>query len=423
MSFSEKCRKCSVKVDEGSGVLFQPMTEDYSYILTAKHNLEDGGQLKNKEDITIISSGYTINIIEIYRHSSLDIAIVKINKIDFDSPIRYIKHLLIRDKYLLYGYPSLRNDNNENQNLSSEIMSFDITVIDIADNYVVVRNSEDYEQREMMGCSGGGIFTNDDGFYLAGVEYEMDSSSQEHNRRLRFIPIEKFVEIINENASELMPLYPPYMNDFNLLVDNIYILNNCQFKREFVRSRIKYLSRNYARGVTPIEIYDEFKNKILINGFNINHITSSQLWQMYLEFILLSIIVDNKECLSLDKIKDIYKKRKILFAKSKSWTALAEDILKSDLRGLQKNSVVFIACVDDNHPFIVELSSQSIIDISQPPQKEEMMIDQSIDYTIDIKYKHVFAIEQQLLKSQDEFVVATPSNIDEILKRVLQNVC
>ncbi|HRG62014.1 MAG TPA: hypothetical protein PLP75_03210, partial [Burkholderiales bacterium] len=28
-----------MKVDEGSGVLFQPMTEQYSYILTAKHNL------------------------------------------------------------------------------------------------------------------------------------------------------------------------------------------------------------------------------------------------------------------------------------------------------------------------------------------------------------------------------------------------
>ena len=85
-------------------------------------------------------------------------------------------------------------------------MAFDISVIDIYDKYVVVRNSEDYEQNEMMGCSGGGIFKDaDDGFYLVGVENEMDGLSQEHNRRLRFIPIEKFDEIIDENASIMRP--------------------------------------------------------------------------------------------------------------------------------------------------------------------------------------------------------------------------
>ena len=39
MSFFEKCRQTTVIVEDGSGVLFQPMTESYSYILTAKHNL------------------------------------------------------------------------------------------------------------------------------------------------------------------------------------------------------------------------------------------------------------------------------------------------------------------------------------------------------------------------------------------------
>lgn len=39
MSFFDQCKQCSVMVDNGSGVFFQPMTEEYSYILTAKHNL------------------------------------------------------------------------------------------------------------------------------------------------------------------------------------------------------------------------------------------------------------------------------------------------------------------------------------------------------------------------------------------------
>lgn len=432
MSFPKKCKKCSVKVGEGSGVLFQPMTEQYSYILTAKHNLYDYNdqevclytQPKELSDIEIkyIDNSVSIVILNKFEHSSLDIAILTIDKINFDSPVRYIKHLAIRDEYLLYGYPSGRNDDSEERDLSSEIMPFDIIVIHIADNYVVVRNSEDYEQNDMMGCSGGGVFTDvDDGFYLVGIENEMDSSSQEHNRRLRFIPIEKFDEIINENASELMPLYPPCMNNFNLLVGNIYLLNDYEAKRELVRNRMKYLARTYVTGVTPITIYNEFKNELLINGFDANHITNSELWQMYLEFILLSILVDSKEYLSLEKIKDIYKKRKILFAKSERWIELKENILKSDLRGLQKNSTVFIACVGDRRPNKVDISS-TITDVSQAPQPEEMRIDQHIDYTADIKYKHIYAIEKILLDSESEFDSATNMDIDNILGRILQNV-
>ena len=39
MTFFERCRNFTVKVNGGSGVIFQPMTDDYSYILTAKHTL------------------------------------------------------------------------------------------------------------------------------------------------------------------------------------------------------------------------------------------------------------------------------------------------------------------------------------------------------------------------------------------------
>ena len=37
MTGLDKLRFYSVKVNNGSGCLFQPETKDYSYILTAKH--------------------------------------------------------------------------------------------------------------------------------------------------------------------------------------------------------------------------------------------------------------------------------------------------------------------------------------------------------------------------------------------------
>ena len=83
MSFSEQCKKCSVLVDGGSGVLFQPMTEEYTYILTAKHNLYDGLVEKSISDVKYILYGENEakDILGKYEHSTLDIAILKIEKI------------------------------------------------------------------------------------------------------------------------------------------------------------------------------------------------------------------------------------------------------------------------------------------------------------------------------------------------------
>lgn len=422
MSFSEKCRQCSVMVDGGSGVLFQPMTEEYSYVLTAKHNLYNDTtygsyeQSKCIENIRVGESQCTI--LGRFEHNNLDIAILKICKVDFKTPLKHFDKIKRGNNYAFYGYPhNLRN-------VEDKLKCFNLQVVEVLQQEIRVDNLNHYTQNDISGCSGGGVFNeNEDEFFLVGVECRMDaqSGSEENNTRLRFIYIAAFDEIIEQNSSELAPLYPPYMNDFNLLVDNIYLLNDYEAKRKLVRDRIKYFAKTYVTEVTPITIHNEFKNELLINGFDVNHITNSELWQMYLEFILLSILVDSKECLSLEKIKEIYKKRKILFAKSERWIELKENILKSDLRGLQENSTVFIACIGDRRPNKVDISS-TITDVSQAPQPEEMRIDQHIDYTVDIKYKHIYAIEKILLDSESEFDSATNINIDGILGRVLQNV-
>lgn len=422
MNYFEKCKQCSVIVDGGSGVLFQPMTEDYTYILTAKHNLYNDLEEKSINDIKYIlyEENESNNILEKYEHPTLDIAILKIEKIPLsDSPYKQSEEPNDGDIFKFYGYPENRRHETE------KIKYFDLKVGDMRFPEIVADNESYYDQGDVVGCSGGGVFKKDgDNFYLVGIECRMDaqSTSEENNTRLRFIFIEAFDEIIEENRSELEPLYPPYMSNFNLLAEHIFLLNDYEEKRDFVRDRLKYLSGTYIASITPIAIKNEFGNHLLINGFDINHVTSRELWQMYLEFILLSILIDSKENLTLEKIQGIYKKRKILFAKADRWIELKEEILKSNLIGLQKNSTVFIACEGDRRPNKVDLKN-SILNISRPPQPEEMRIDQGVDYTVDIKYKHIYAIEKLLLDNEEMFANATGNDVDEILKKVLQNVC
>lgn len=419
MSFFEQCKQCSVIVDDGSGVLFQPMTQDYTYILTAKHNSE----YKSKNDIkyTLYGENGFNNILEKYEHPTLDIAILKIKKIDVEkSPYKAFEQPNNGGIFKFYGYPDNRRSETE------KIKYFDLRIGDINRFEITASNQEYFPQNDIDGCSGGGVFRKDgDDFYLVGIEHSMDAQSEEeveHNIRLKYININAFDEIVTLYENELEPLYPPYMNDFNLLAEHIFLLNDYEEKRDFVRDRLKYLSRTYIASITPIAIKNEFENDLLINGFDINHVTSSELWQMYLEFILLSILIDKKEDLTLDKIQNIYKKRKILFAKSDRWVELKEEILKSNLLGLQKNSTVFIACEGDRRPNKVDLKN-AILNILRPPQPEEMKIDQGVDYTVDIKYKHIYAIEKLLLDNEEIFANATVSDVDKILKEVLQNVC
>lgn len=429
MNFYEKCRKCSVIVDGGSGVLFQPMTEEYSYVLTAKHNLyndttqDSYTQPKNREDIKItLHDGSEKNISQKYEHNSLDIAILKIDKIEIESPLKHFHKIKDGDTYKLYGYPETRRSEPK---VEDRIQFFDLVVGEITNFKIVSRNIEYFEQNSIIGCSGGGVFKEDgNSFYLVGIECRMDanSESEEDNKRLRFIFIEAFDEIVEQNKSELDPLYPPYMNDFNLLAEHIFLLNDYEIKRDLIRDRLKYLSKTHTKNLAPIAIKNEFENDLLVNEFDINQVVSSELWRMYLEFLLLSIIVDNNEDLTIEKIKEIYKKRKILFAKADRWVELKENILKSNLQGLQKNAIVFIACDGNSRPDKVDIT-HSVINIARPPQPEEMRIDQGINYATDIKYKHIYAIEKLLLENEAKFANVAYTDINKTLKEVLQNVC
>jgi len=437
MSFFEKCRQTTVIVEQGSGVLFQPMIESYSYILTAKHNLYNdsvfGSYLdpKNLNELNIVFYDGVVldieleeNVLAKFEHQSLDIAIIRIKKRDFITSFRNNNNINNSDEFKFYGFSGYKRTY---PNLNDRISYFDLIVGDqiIPNKEIIVRNTEQFRQEDISGCSGGGVFKefNND-FLLIGIECRMDafSTNERSNLRLRFITIDAFDEIIAENKEELVPLYPPYMGSFDLLVENIFLLNEYEEKRNFVRRRLQYLTKTYSKDLTPIAIKQEFEDELLINGFDINNITDNELWQMYLEFILLSLIIGSKENMTIDKIKEIYKKRKILFAKADRWVELKEDILKSNLFGLEKKGTVFIACNGNRRPNKVDLCN-SIINISEPPHAEEMRIDKGIDYSVDLKYKHIYAIEQLLLDNESKFATANNNNIDKILKEVLQNVC
>jgi len=205
MNFFDKCKYLTVIVGDGSGVIFQP-SENYSYILTAKHNLKD--------NLSIITyDGDNLNIQKCYKHEILDIAIIKVEKIDSPEILIQKEKPEYLKKYKIYGYPVTRRKNDK----EDKILDYDLEITSNSNkNYNIdVRNADSSPYEEVVGFSGGGLFnaenTNENIVYLAGIECKMtnegDEDEKETHNRLRFISINAFDEIIKKYSDELVEIY------------------------------------------------------------------------------------------------------------------------------------------------------------------------------------------------------------------------
>lgn len=411
MSLLEKYKKISVIVENGSGVLFQPMTDKYTYVLTAKHNVQ------GKDNNTIIIKNYeqeNLTVLKKYEHDQLDIAIIKIEKIDnFIGPMKQIEEPKQNENYILYGYPETRRDDQK-----IELNYFKLEFGQLWQDYCVLDNKAFSNQGEIVGCSGGGVFKeNGESIYISGIEYEMDSSpsSGETHNRIRMIKIDKFDEIVNANNKELVPLFPPFIENFSSLLEEIFLLRGMSEENKIViRNQLKSIANtHFVNKIKPIDIVSIYGKNLLIAEQNESELFNHVLWTMYLEFLTLCPLLDKSIPSSVADIDNLYKKRKFLFAKTEDWTGLTEKILLSDLSGLEKNGIVIIGCDGNREPTRCELSKTQLAKIDRV-LPEERRIDCAITKPYEeLTFKHIHAVQKQMIDDDEFFDDADRSNIQE----------
>jgi hypothetical protein len=202
----DKYEKIIAIVNGGSGIVFQPMTEKYSYILTAKHTLyEDKEMKKSIKNHQLKVKGSNIEFIKKYEHDILDIAILKIKKLNIeDSPLPWIGEL-DKDKYSLFGHPKY------NRSKDNTLDNFKVTANKTQkDESIIIFDEEDYSGQEIIeGVSGGGIFRDlDSKIYLIAIEFEMniEKSNKRRDRRIKAVAIKAFDEIVDKHKNKLVYL-------------------------------------------------------------------------------------------------------------------------------------------------------------------------------------------------------------------------
>jgi len=359
-NISDLIKEHTVVVDEGSGVLIQPMTGEYSYILTAKHNIlvdyEDSeSATKVLADITITTiSGDNLQVNDIYRHQSLDIAVIRIDCYKTELKIYpYQGHLSSVDDIWLYGYPGrLRL---KSPLVKEWIEKYDLVLHESSLSTVTFRNRESALYVEVKGFSGGGIFYVNEikgQYFLAGIENKM-SSHGEYVDRIVGIPIVAFDGLLKEN--NLAPLKPLHLAGFKYLSDQILPEKYYEHLADFewndflhVINLLKTILKDQVENIniSPLDILKNDIQNLKVNNQDIADLENKELWGALLELMILNSLKDNENYDDFELNTDInrlLKKYRIIYINSdKGWKANYEAIVTTKIENLDEDGKVIV---------------------------------------------------------------------------------
>ncbi len=213
----DKYKELAVKIENdginGSGCLYQT-DKEYSYVLTAKHCIikKDKDDF-DKEKVKITrnnNSDCRLTVLEIFLHDIFDLALIKIENVEFDTV--KIHKPEKSQKVAIYGYPNkLKSEDEKRNNLECEV-SFR------HDNYFEVKADdiqftfEDSVDENIIGLSGSGSFIEKENeLFLTGIFTRLKTENGAYNKYCVFN-----LDLFNDIAIK---------NDLALLNNNELILN------------------------------------------------------------------------------------------------------------------------------------------------------------------------------------------------------
>ncbi len=416
----------TVIVNEGSGCLFQPACEDYSYVLTAKHVLSDKNiitrQILNTDNHNVIPEEMEI-IGSPFLHSdpNKDAAILKVKKVkDIDSLLRDDMLQYSSSNYYLCGHPMSRKD----KNYSFRDNKLELTQVQEY-GYIESNLNTPALRHEVIGQSGGGIIKIEAScFFLAGIQKKMAvADGKESLGRIEFAPLSFFDEIISENKKELEPLFPPYIKSFATLTNAIFELKSLHLKKDVIQNELRSIAKNLCEDFSPIKLREKLEDSFFVNSSNINLVEHKELWISFLELLSFSQLHSEK-FLTMDDLIEVLSKRKLLFVDSDDWTKKLEEIYSSDLTPLEKGGTIVVKASREEVPAKLEYSPEELplYDISIPPW-QEMNIGSTIkDIFKDLKLVNIYKIQSYIINNAMIYSSATNSNVRELLKNHTQDV-
>lgn len=341
----------AVMVNDGSGVLVAALSADYSYVLTARHNLlkergNDASLMGPSETAVKLRDGTNIEVKQIVVATTLDIAVIVVASQALDPTATSTStststSVEMEQSMWLVGFPKTRRSSNELIRLfPGKIESFGATWIDVSTTSFA-------QVEEVRGVSGGGVYIKAaNRWILVAVEYGMEGHSEEGHNWLRCVGISAFDQLIGDHG--LPPILPPFLLSFARLVDAAFPLAGfeCPIALQFLRTALLGLVQSNldTDSPTPNEVRSTFGRRLLVQGEHECSLLDRKLWVSWLEYLALSVLLDRPETVDVDYIQSLRSRRRFLYSGYEGeWTAFVERIIQSDLRGLADDGLVLVS--------------------------------------------------------------------------------
>jgi hypothetical protein len=428
MNDANAFRELTVKVNQGSGCLFQTESELYSYVLTAKHNITDPDNIVIKKIILSNTGELIIKNIDIiggpYLHQDInkDAAIIKVEKQE-SIPCLLRASLITdsKDEFFLCGHPGVR-DGSDSFRLNN------LRPLNKKEfGYVEAELIPTATHEEISGQSGGGILQyNDEHHYLIGIQKGMAASDNDETlSRVNFMPLSFYDEIIRDHTDDLLELVPPFIASFKNIVNSTYNLDGFIYNKTLVQNELRAIANDISEGISPQDIISEYGNKFLIYGEEDNSIYNETLWIGMLELLTLAKIhLDKEDNLSILDIPNINKKSRVFFGSvSKNWHEIIPSLYKSDLSDVEKNGNIFIITSKDKTPNPTVIKPTILSHIANVSPNRIKINNNSVSNPFeDLKIKHIYDIQRIISERNDLFLDTNANTIAETLENETKDI-
>lgn len=378
MTISEIMRSYCVKLNGGSGVLVNAMTNEYSYVLTAAHVVESVA----KNNIVTDHKGCNIEVLEVIRFSDinkdnpLDCAVLKVAyQADVAQSSWATSNLPHKANLTVVGFP-------EDERKSTEpVKHWDGHSTSVTDELIVFTVDGIPGVEVLRGISGGGVYHIDNEYpYLVGVEFKMEATHKQNQfGRVECHGLSRFNEIITAISSA--PMIPAHLECFSRMREMIFRFNvidqrNVQdLKSELVKIADFLISNGLP---PPYEIMKKYNNQLLLDSKHPGDLEIRALWTAYLEFLVISALIDQVHATDIKYIEGLEKRRRLLYTSdTTNWISRLEEVLKIARQLLDKNGTLIVASPDiAAKPFPPKFRLEGVIgNISSVPGQAPFAID------------------------------------------------
>jgi len=161
-------------------------------------------------------------------------------------------------------------------------------------------------------------------------------------------------------------MIPPHMECFSRVRDRIFAFNaddpdNVQLLKDAL---LGFSDSLIASGMPPpYEIMKRYNVQLLLDVGDHSALEARELWVAYLEFVVISAIMDGTGVANSGYISGIDKKRRLLYTSdSTNWVRRLDEILKISRKLLDKDGTLVVASPQANaKPFPKDFMLENVI--------------------------------------------------------------